>query len=88
MGKQQEPEPVDYTQLSIKERAELLSEPTDDIMTEFNAYCKRMGYVEEKMRSIRYKMSLFDEFIKEYDYRKRYMATEKDFISRSITKSR
>lgn len=45
-----EPEPVDFKQLSIKERAELLSKPTDDIMTEFNAYCKRMGYTEEKMR--------------------------------------
>ena len=33
-------------------------------MTEFTAYCKRMGYTEEKMRSIRYKMSLFDEFMK------------------------
>lgn len=82
------PKPVDFKQLSIKERAELLSEPTDDIMTEFNAYCKRMGYTEEKMRSIRYKMSLFDEFMKEYDYRKHYMATEKDFISKSISKSR
>ena len=73
------PKPVDFKQLSIKERAELLSEPTYDIMTEFNAYCKRMGYTEEKMRSIRYKMSLFDEFMKEYDYRKHYMATEKRF---------
>lgn len=82
------PKPVDFKQLSIKERAELLSEPTYDIMTEFNAYCKRMGYTEEKMRSIRYKMSLFDEFMKEYDYRKHYMATEKDFISKSISKSR
>lgn len=61
--------PVDFTKLSIKERAELLSEPTDDIMAEFNAYCKRMGYTEEKMRSIRYKMSLYDEFMEEYDYR-------------------
>lgn len=64
-----ESEPVDFTKLSIKERAEFLSEPTDDIMTEFNAYCKRMGYTEEKMRSIRYKMSLYDEFMEEYDYR-------------------
>lgn len=54
-------------------------------MTEFNAYCKRMGYTEEKVRSIRYKMSLYDEFMKEYDYRKHYMATEKEFISKSIT---
>ena len=62
-------EPVDFTKLSIKERAELLPEPTDDIMAEFDTYCKRMGYTEEKMRSIRYKMSLYDEFMEEYDYR-------------------
>ena len=66
-----ESEPVDFKKLSIKERAELLSEPTDDIMTEFNAYCKRMGYTEEKVRSIRYKMSLYDEFMEEYNYRYR-----------------
>ncbi len=65
-------EPVDFTKLSIKERAELLLEPTDDIMTEFNAYCKRMGYTEEKMRSIRYKMSLFDEFSEKFNYRKKH----------------
>lgn len=62
-------ESVDFTKLSIKERAELLPEPTDDIMAEFDMYCKRMGLTEEKVRSIRYKMSLYDEFMKEYDYR-------------------
>lgn len=67
-----EPEPVDFKQLSIKERAELLSKPTDDIMTEFNAYCKRMGYTEEKMRSIRYKMALYDDFSEEFNYRKKH----------------
>ena len=69
-------EPVDFTKLSIKERAELLSEPTDDIMTEFNAYCKRMGYTEEKVRSIRYKMALYDDFLEEYEYRKKYFGVE------------
>ena len=70
------PEPVDFTKLSIKERAQLLSEPTDDIMTEFNAYCKRMGYTEEKVRSIRYKMALYDDFLEEYEYRKKYFGVE------------
>ena len=64
-------ESVDFTKLSIKERAELLPEPTDDIMAEFDTYCKRMGYTEEKVRSIRYKMSLYDEFMEEYNYRYR-----------------
>ena len=67
------PEPVDFTKLSIKERAQLLSEPTDDIMTEFNAYCKRMGYTEEKVRSIRYKMALYDDFLEKYEYRKKFL---------------
>ena len=65
-------EPVDFTKLSIKERAELLPEPTDDIMTEYNAYCKRMGYTEEKVRSIRYKMALYDDFLDEFNYRKKH----------------
>ena len=38
-------------------------------MAEFDMYCTRMGLTEEKVRSIRYKMSLYDEFMKEYDYR-------------------
>lgn len=66
------PAPVDFTKISIKERAELLSEPTDGVMTEFNAYCKCMGYTEEKVGSIRYKMSLYDEFSEEFNYRKRH----------------
>lgn len=69
-------EPVDFTKLSIKERAELLPEPTDDIMAEFDTYCKRTGYTEEKVRSIRYKMSLYDEFMEEYEYRKKYFGVE------------
>ena len=32
----------------IKERAELLSKPTDDIMTEFMHVIVSMGYTEEK----------------------------------------
>lgn len=32
---------------------------------------RRMGYTEEKIKSIRYKMSLYDEFMEEYNCRKR-----------------
>lgn len=63
-------EPVDYTKLSMKERAQLLP-PTEDMMDEFEQYKLRMGYDKEKMRSIRYKMSVYDDFVKEYDYRKK-----------------
>lgn len=34
-------------------------------------YRIRMGYNEEKMQSVRYKMSIYDDFLEEYDYRKR-----------------
>ena len=70
-------EPVDFTKLSIKERAELLPEPTDDIIAEFDMYCKRMGLTEEKLRSIRYKMELYDDFLEEYNCRKHHGSIEK-----------
>ena len=31
-----------------------------------------MGYTEESMRSMRYKMSVYDDFTEEYDYRVKY----------------
>ena len=36
------------------------------------AYRERMNYTEEKMKSIRYKMTVYDEFVKEYNYRKKH----------------
>lgn len=67
-----EPEVIDYTKLSIEERALLLPMPTDDYVTEYDAYCQRMGYTSEKMKSIRYKMIVYDEFMAEYQYRKKH----------------
>lgn len=64
-----EPTPVDFTKLTIEERVVLLPAPTDDIKAEYDAYCERMGYTVEKIKSIRYKMSLYDEFMEEYNYR-------------------
>ena len=63
---------IDYTKLSIEERAALLPIPTDDYEAEYVAYRERMNYTEEKMKSIRYKMTLYDEFLKEYNYRKKH----------------
>lgn len=45
-----------------------LSAPTDDYAAEYEAYSQRMGYTEEKVSSIRYKLSLYDEFMEEYEY--------------------
>ena len=67
---------IDYTKLSMKERAELLPPPTDNTMEEFEQFKIRMGYGEEKMRSVRYKMEVYDDFLKEYDYRKKIKGTQ------------
>lgn len=69
-------EVIDYTKLSLEERASHLPVPTDDYTAEYDAYCQRMGYTAEKMKSIRYKMTVYDEFREEYDYRKQYHQVE------------
>lgn len=69
---------IDYTKLSIEERAALLQIPTDDYEAEYDAYCQRMGYTAEKMKSIRYKMTVYDEFLEEYQYRKKYCGVRDD----------
>ena len=75
-------EVIDYSKLSIKERAALLPVPTDDYEAEYDAYCQRMGYTAEKMKSIRYKMAVYDEFLEEYNYRKKHYGARED--SRTI----
>ena len=55
----------------MKERVELLPPPTDNTMEEFEQYKVRMGYNQEKLKSVRYRMSVYDDFLKEYDYRKK-----------------
>ena len=66
------PVPSEYRKLSLTERAKLLPPPSDDRMEELNKYMERMGYTEESMQGIRYKMSVFDEFNDEYDERVKY----------------
>lgn len=78
-------EVIDYTELSLEERAALLPVPTDDYEAEYDAYCQRMGYTEEKMKSIRYKMTVYDEFLEEYNYRKKHYGVRDD--SRNISVS-
>lgn len=73
----EEEKEVDYTKLSMKERAELLPVPTNDSMEEFEQYKKRMGYNKESLRSVRYKMRVYDDFLKEYDYRKKIKGVQR-----------
>ena len=55
----------------MKERVELLPPPTDNTMEDFEMYKVRMVYNQEKLKSVRYRMSVYDDFLKEYDYRKK-----------------
>lgn len=68
----------DFTKLSIEERASLLPVPTGDYTAEYAAYCQRMGYTAEKMKSVRYKMDVYDEFMEEYQYRKKHYGVRDD----------
>ena len=55
----------------------MLPAPTDNTMEEFEQYKNRMGYGKDKMRSVRYKMEVYDDFLKEYDYRKKIKGMQK-----------
>ncbi len=41
---------------------------------------ERMGYVDEKLASIQYKMEIYDEFNEEYNYRKQHYGMEQERI--------
>ena len=76
---------IDYTKLSVSERAAILPLPTDDFMAEYDAFRERMGYVGEKLASIRYKMEIYDEFKEEYDYRKKYYGVRDNLRGIAVT---
>lgn len=71
-------EKVDFSKISLEERAKLLPPPTADQMTELKEYQKRMGYDESKMKSMKYKMTVYDEFLKEYEYRKKHCVVKEN----------
>ena len=71
-------EKVDFSKLSLEERTRLLPPPTGDQMEELKEYQKRMGYDENKMKSMKYKMTVYDEFLNEYEYRKRYCGVKEN----------
>lgn len=75
-------EKVDFSKLSLEERAKLLPPPTSDQMAELKEYQKRMGYDESKMKSMKYKMTVYNEFLKEYDYRKKHYGVKEDIQKR------
>ena len=70
-------EPIDYVKIPMQDRAHLLPPPTDNTMEEFEKYKVRMGYNEGKMKSVRYQMSVYEDFLKEYDYRKKVKGVQR-----------
>ncbi len=79
---------MDFSKLSLEERAKLLSPPTGDQMAELKEYQKRMGYDESKMKSMKYKMRVYDEFLKEYEYRKKHYGVKEDIQKRQRNRER
>ena len=75
--KEEKEEQPDYKNMPLAERVEILPEPTEDVMEDLQMYEKRMGYDKDTMRSMRYKMSVYDEFLEEYEARKKHWGTEK-----------
>lgn len=75
--KEEEEEQPDYKNMPLVERVAVLPEPTEDLMEELRMYEKRMGYDKDTMRSMRYKMSVYDDFLEEYEARKKQWGTEK-----------
>ena len=61
----------------MKERVELLPPPTDNTMEEFEQYKVRMGYNEGELKSVRYRMSVYDDFLKEHEYRKKVKGVQR-----------
>ena len=70
-------ESPDYKKMPLAERVAILPKPTEDVMEELRMYEKRMGYDKDTMRSMRYKMNVYDEFLEEYEARKKQWGTEK-----------
>ena len=81
-------EPIDYTKFPMKDRAYLLPLPTDNTMEEFEQYKIRMGYNEGQLKSVRYRMGVYDDFLKEYDYRKKVKGIQRMEQKQKTTKKK
>lgn len=81
-------EKMDFSKLSLEERAKLLPPPISDQMAELKEYQKRMGYDESKMKSMKYKMTVYNEFLKEYEYRKKHFGVKEDIQKRQKDRGR
>lgn len=50
---------------------QVLSSISFDEVADIKEYLKQMGYDESKMKSMKYKMTVYDEFLRKYEYRKK-----------------
>lgn len=77
LEEEEKDESPDYKKMPLAERVAILPKPTEDVMEELRMYEKRMGYDKDTMRSMRYKMNVYDEFLEEYEARKKQWGIEK-----------
>ena len=49
---------------------------------------KRMGYDESKMKSMKYKMTVYNEFLNEYEYRKKHYGVKEDIQKKQRDRKR
>ena len=81
-------EKVDFSKLSLEERTKLLPPPTADQMAELKEYQKRMGYDESKIKSMKYRMTVYKEFLKEYEYRKKHLGVKENIKKKQRDRGR
>ena len=81
-------EPIDYAKIPMKDRVHLLPPPTDNTLEEFEQYKVRMGYNEGELKSVRYRMSVYDDFLKEYEYRKKVKGVQRTEQKQKVPKKK
>lgn len=47
-----------------------------------------MGYDESKMKSMKYKMTVYNEFLKEYEYRKKHLGVKENIKKKQRDRGR
>lgn len=57
--------------VGVTSNKELIRNTIEKLLPSVDSF-EQMGYTEEKMRSIRYKMALYDDFSEEFNYRKKH----------------
>lgn len=66
------PSTVRISEVVFGRTRKILPPPSDDGMEKIHSYQDRMDYTVEEMKSIRYKMSVYDHFNDEYNARLKY----------------